>query len=51
MGLGSSTMRSGMPSDSNSALNLYLWISFSFVKIELDNPHFSVNFSSGYLCM
>ena len=34
--LDSLTMRSGMPSASNSALNLYPWISFNFVKDDSD---------------
>jgi hypothetical protein len=42
MGSTSSTMRSGMPSASNSALNLYPWMRFSFVTVDSDNsgsPH------------
>ena len=47
-GFGSSTMRSGVPSASNSALNLYPWISVNFVKADSDKLTFLVKFSSGH---
>jgi hypothetical protein len=46
VGSTSSIMRSGMPSASNSALNLYPWMRFSFVTADSDNSG-SSGFSSG----
>lgn len=47
-GFGSSTMRAGVPSASNSALNLYPWMRVNFVKAYSDKSHSSLSLVKAY---